>query len=104
MRNRQNEKFVGAWLSPEEYKYLMQQKEICGLSVSSMIRSWINGENLQPKPPEVYADLLRQLAGIGNNLNQIAHVANSKQDISSDSLEEAIRLARQAWRLVKETL
>lgn len=46
MNNRQNEKFVGACLSPEEYTHLMQQKEICGLSVSSMIRSWINGESL----------------------------------------------------------
>ncbi len=104
MSDRQNEKFVGAWLGPKEYRRLIQQKEICGLSVSSMIRSWVNGESLQPKPPEVYADLLRQLAGIGNNLNQIAHIANSKQGIPPDSLEEAIRLARQAWRLVKETL
>ena len=37
-------------------------------------------------------------------MNQIAHTANSKKDITSSEIDEAVKLVREAWRLVKETL
>ncbi len=101
---RKRNRHISVWMNDTEYRHLKMQAEIAGMGIDPFIRTLVSGVNLRPHPPEVYADLLHQLAGIGNNLNQIAHIANSKQDISSDSLEEAIRLARQAWRLVKETL
>ncbi len=101
---RERGKFIGLWLDEREYKYLLRQCSNSGLSTSAFVRNCIMGVNLLPRPPDTYAALLRQLSGIGTNLNQIAHIANSKRDISPDSLEEAIRLARQAWRAVKDNL
>ncbi len=101
---RKRNRHISVWMSDTEYRHLKTQAEIAGMGIDPFIRTLVSGVNLHPHPPAIYANLLRQLAGIGNNLNQIAHIANSKQDISQDSLEEAIRLARQAWRFVKETL
>lgn len=102
MRKRNH--FIGLWLDSAELSHLKKQCSISGLSSSVFIRKTILGENLRPRPPDTYALLLRQLSGIGTNLNQIAHIANSRQDISQDSLEEAVRLARKAWEAVKRSL
>ena len=42
------------------------------------------GVNLYPRPPDEYADIRRQLAAIGNNINQIAHTVNG-QKYAADS-------------------
>lgn len=102
MRNRN--RHVSVWMSETEYRHLKAQAEKAGMGIDPFIRTLVSGVNLLPRPPDTYAALLRQLSGIGTNLNQIAHIANSKQDISPDALEEAIRLARQAWRAVKDSL
>ena len=67
-------------------------------------RHSVMGVNIQPKPPDTYADLLRELSAIGNNLNQIVYWANATKSINKAELAEAAMLIRQAWRLVKETL
>lgn len=100
---RKRNRHISVWMNEAEYRHLKTQAETAGMGIDPFIRTLVSGVNLRPRPPEEYADLLHQLAGIGNNLNQIAHIANSKQDISPDLMEKAIRLARQAWRLVKET-
>ena len=46
----------------------------------------------------------RQLAAIGNNINQIAHWANAKKSIQEAEIRQAVLLANKAWELVKETL
>ena len=48
------------------------------------------------------ADLLRKVAGLCNNANQLAHVANRTGQASQQSVEEMTRLARTVWRAVKE--
>lgn len=101
---RKRNRHISVWMNDTEYRHLKTQAETAGMGIDPFIRTLVSGVNLRPHPPKEYAELLRQLSGIGNNLNQIAHIANSKQDISPDSLEDAIRLTRQAWRLVKETL
>lgn len=102
MRKRNH--FIGLWLDSAELAHLKEQCSISGLSSSVFIRKTILGEILRTRPPDTYALLLRQISGIGTNLNQIAHIANSRQDISQDLLEEAVRLARKAWEAVKRSL
>ena len=101
---RKREKFIGLWLSDAEYRHLLKQCTLSGLNTSALLRHSIMGVNVQPRPPDTYADLLRELSAIGNNVNQIAHWANARQDISMAEVEEAAVLVRQAWRMVKDTL
>ena len=60
--------------------------------------------HLRPRPPDAYADLLRALSAIGNNINQLAHQANTRGTATGDEITEALRLVRQATRLVRERL
>ena len=54
------------------------------------------GVNLRPPSPDAYADLLRALSAIGNNINQLAHQANTRGTATGDEITEALRLVRQA--------
>ena len=72
--------------------------------MEGLIRCRIMGVEVRPKPPEQYAQLLQNLSAIGNNLNQIARIANGQKYIRQAELDEAVQLVQQAWRLVKETL
>ena len=58
-------------------------------------------EEIKPRPPEAYGKLLRELSAIGNNINQIAHIANMKKDVSIDEIVAAQRLAERALQTVR---
>ena len=91
-------------LNASEYTRLHQQAETAGLKMEPMLRQLIMGVNLRPRPPDTYAALLRELNAIGTNINQIAHNTNAKKEADQTDIDEAMRLVRQAYRLVKETL
>ncbi len=101
---RKREKFIGLWLSEAEYTHLLKQCALSGLNTSALLRHSIMNVDIQPKPPDTYAALLRELSAIGNNVNQIACWANATKGISKAEIAEAATLVRRAWRLVKETL
>lgn len=100
MRNRSHR--IGVWMNDAEYQHLKRQAEVTGLGLEGLIRALVMGVQLRPRPPGEYAALLRQLSDIGTNLNQLAHVANASKAVSQDELTQAARLAREAWRIVKE--
>lgn len=66
------------------------------------MRDLIMGYEVKPHPPEAYRGLLRELSAMGNNINQIAHIANAQQNISSEKNYEAIRLVGEAMRIVRD--
>ena len=101
---RKREHFIGLWLDDAEYKRLLKQCELSGLSTSALIRHTITGIEIQPRPPDTYAALLRELSAIGNNVNQIAYWANARKGITDADVASAVALVRKAWQLVKETL
>ena len=101
---RKREKFIGLWLSEAKYTHLLKQCALSGLNTSALLRHSIMNVDIQPKPPDTYAALLRELSAIGNNVNQIACWANATKGISKAEIAEAATLVRRAWRLVKETL
>ena len=55
--------------------------ENSGVTLSDLMRSSLDGLRLRKRrgPPKVAPELLRELARIGNNLNQLAHAANRRQ-------------------------
>ena len=88
-------------LNATEYAHLCQQAEVTGLKKEPLVRQLIMGVNLRPRPPDAYADLLRALSAIGNNINQLAHQANAMGVATGDEITEDLR---QATRLVRERL
>ena len=101
---RNNVKQITIRLTADEYAHVKQLSKDSGLKMEPAIRRLIMGVNLRPRPPDAYADLLRALSAIGNNINQLAHQANTRGVATGDEITEALRLVRQATRLVRERL
>ena len=101
---RKRNRHVSVWMNEQEYRHLKRQAEIAGMGMDPFIRSLVLGIQLRPRPPDTYAALLRELSAIGNNVNQIAHNTNASKSASQAEIDEAVKLVRQAWRLVKDTL
>ena len=91
-------------LTAEEYAHLQTTAEIAGMKIEPTIRKLIMGNQLRPRPPNEYADLLRELSAIGNNINQIAYWANATKGVSGSEIHDAAVLVQRAFTLVKETL
>ena len=75
-------------LNEQEHEHLKQQAMLSGFPMEVFLRALISGMNLRSRPLAEYAEIRRQLAGIGNNINQIAHVVNTrgfatKEDIAA---------------------
>ena len=93
---------ISVWLTEAERQHLTEQAHTAGLGIDPFIRQMVMGTNLRPRPPDTYAELLRELSAIGNNINQIAHNTNARKCVTADEIQEAVRLIRQVWRLVKD--
>lgn len=66
------------------------------------IRNLVQGIRICEKPPEQYVDMLRELSAIGNNVNQIAHWANSKGDASQAEIHEVAVRVNEAYMMVRD--
>lgn len=91
-------------MNEQEYRHLKKQAELAGMRVDPFVRNLVAGVQLRPRPPDTFADLVRELSAIGNNINQIAYWANAQKSISEDEVAQATALVQQAMQLVKETL
>lgn len=94
-------KHLSLRLNETEYAHLKRLSETCGLKLEPTIRSLIMGADLKPRPPEVYAELLRQVSAIGNNINQIARVANGTGRVRQTEIDALQDMLSEVWRLVK---
>ena len=88
-------------LSPKEKEHLKAQAEACALKMEPYIRKLIMGKEVRPRPPDEYIKLLREINAIGNNINQIAHIANAEQHISESKINEVLHLQNEIMRMVR---
>ena len=89
-------------LNDREYRHLCEQVKTSGFSREEYLRSLILGKQIHPRPCTHHADLLRKVAGLCNNANQLAHRANSTGTAGQGSVDEMTRLTQEVWREVKE--
>lgn len=99
---RKRGKAVLVRLNEQEYVHLKRQSEITGLKMEPLVRQLILGWDVKPRPPENLAALLRQMSAIGNNINQIAKVANSSKFIRSEDMEAIQKMQDELWQAIKE--
>ena len=89
-------------LNEREYRHLCEQVKISGFSREEYLRSLILDKEIHPRPCTHHTDLLRKVAGLCNNANQLAHRANSTGTAGQGSVDEMTRLTQEVWREVKE--
>ena len=64
------------WLDKKEAEAFQKKVKKSGLSREAYLRHLVNGLEPQDAPPPDYYAMMRELHGIGNNLNQIARTLN----------------------------
>ena len=99
LRNRRH--VIPLRLTAKELHHLNTQVERSGLSREEYLRALVMGTELHPRPCTHRADLLRKVAGLCNNANQLAHRANSTGVAGQESVDKMIRISQEIWKEVK---
>ena len=89
-------------LNDRELHHLNRQASLSGLSREEYLRALVMGAELHARPCTHHADLLRKVAGLCNNANQLAHRANSTGVAGQESVDKMTALAAEVYRSVKE--
>lgn len=89
-------------LTKQEKQSILKKAQVCGMKTEPFIRKVVLGKEVKARPPNEYVQLIREVNAIGNNINQIAHIANAEQRISSNKIDLVLDLQNELIRLVKE--
>lgn len=89
------------YLNEEEYSILQQDLERTGLTQSKYLRSLIMKRPIREKLPIDYYRMLTELSRIGNNLNQIARIANQHPEKTSD-IEHGVQIMKALYSAMLE--
>ena len=80
------------WLSPQDASELKRKAKLCGITETAVIRILLHGYEPKEKPDARFYEAMRQLATIGNNINQLAVKANALDFVDTPMLKtEAVR-------------
>lgn len=102
VQNRKNS--ITFRLTDYEAEQLNQEIAAAGLSASAYIRNRLEGSPIvkvyQPR------ELLQHLSAIGNNINQIARVANTHKSLNAEAVQtlqaEVRKLQQEVYKFVGE--
>lgn len=89
MRERNNRMTLR--LNDKECESLAKASEKVGVPREAYLRMLIMGTQPKEKPSADFYGMMRELNAIGNSINQIAKVANSKGFINVKAYEENVR-------------
>lgn len=59
------------------------------------------GLTLYPRPPDEYAEIRRQLAAIGNNINQITRTVNARGFASGEDIAAITAAQEKIWSITE---
>ena len=88
-------------LNEEEHKHLKMMALMTGFSIEQYLRNLIMGEAMKPRPKTEIAEIKRQLAAIGNNVNQIAKIANTYDRVRQTDMEYIVEMQTKIWLMMK---
>lgn len=76
--------------TPDEFAVVVARARTCGRAPARFIREVALGAVPRERRSAANAELLRQLARIGNNLNQLVARAHSGAPLPGDALDQAL--------------
>ena len=105
---RRRNKAVTVRMSEAEYADFQNRVEESGLSQHAFIISAVRGATITPSDEiavlkeisKTFAEFVKQIRGMGTNLNQMAHVANGQGYLPGE--ESLLRLSDQVGNMRKE--
>ena len=102
MRKRNVDKHI--WFDRQEAQDLQKKAKKACLTEAALIRLLIRGYEPREKPDERFYDAMRELSAIGNNINQIAMVANSNKSVYLSDVRELRKQLNEMNRSIAEHL
>ena len=91
-------------LTDREYRKLEENSEKCELTKSAYIRQLINGYKPREAPGMDYHKMIGELKAIGNNLNQLAYIANALGVVDAEQYHVNAERLRAAVREIEEKM
>ena len=88
-------------LNEAEHRHLKEQVEISGFPMEVYLRTLIAGEKMRPRPPNEYAEIRRQLAAIGNNINQITRAVNARGFATKEDIAAITTAQEKIWSITE---
>lgn len=82
MRKRNHR--IWTYLNDEEYAHFLKSVEETGVTKEGYVRSLLTCNIPPPIVPNELHQIIKELRSIGNNLNQIARLANATKHIQAD--------------------
>ena len=79
--NRSRKHRIEVAMNDQEYEEFMKHIKECGLSKQSYLLQLVKNRIPQPLPSDDFQEVIRQLRRIGNNINQVAVIANKNGSI-----------------------
>lgn len=98
---KDKQKQISCRVSDEVWEKLQKLKKDSGLTMTAIISKLIMGYDIKPLNTDELLRIYRELNHIGNNINQIAHIANCEKHLSSDKINEAAELMNEVWHCVR---
>lgn len=89
------------YMNEKEHRQFEKQVAVSGLSKAEFIRSLINKVEIKARLPDEYIQVYRLLSNLTNNINQIAHHANSTGYIDPRQMNAAIIMIENCWEHIK---
>ena len=88
-------------LDEREHLYLERQVKRSGMRREPFLRAVILGKEIKEQPTELWAELVRQMSAVGNNINQIARIANATGCVRREDIAYIIDMQSKIWCKVK---
>lgn len=87
--------------TPEEWATIVARAADCGTPPARYVREAALGETPRVRRPRANAELLRLLTRIGNNLNQLTHLAHRHDDLpNATTLQSVLHTVLEVARTV----
>ena len=100
MRFRQ--KSFHVCLTEAEAEKLEKKAKETGMKKAQLLRAFISDNEIRAKPPEEYLRLVREINAIGNNINQIAHIANTRKYVDRKQINHIVNYLDEIMEKVRE--
>ena len=98
---RYKQKRISSYVLADVWEKLQKLKKDSGLTMTAIISKLIMEYEIRPLKTDELLRIYKELNYIGNNINQIAHIANCERHLSADKINEAVELMDKVWECVR---
>lgn len=93
---------IELYLNEKEFEKLKQVEDKSGLTRQQLLRNLILNVKIKEQPTAEIATVRRALSAIGNNVNQIARVVNTQQNVSNEQLTVIRKMLTNLWEWIEQ--